>query len=1517
MKDKIKSLFVSLHTWQIMLFLIIGAIAITNLITVLVSLWVWHEIQINLIVLGTINAVLVPFIILPVVIRNLRQVVKLEEDNRSHLEMISQLKQRSEIDAAIQRRADEMSLLCQLGVSLASGKNLYDTLLALQAEMVKLIQADAFYVAIYDEKTDIVRYPVYFDEDEPQPETDRLLHEWPGLTGAVIFNGKTLYLPDMFDPEVEKFYRPHNANDLILHTFLGIPLKVDGHSLGMLSVQSKVVDAYSADQIQFMENLAVQAAIAIDKANLLDRLKQELSERERAEAQLREREAILESVTFAAEQFLKSPNWRTNIDIVLERLGKTLNVTHAYLFEDHLDSQGVPVTSMRYEWTAPGYPSDLDGGYFQNSKINQRGFEDQVEALRRGDARIGNSSTFNAIEKESMDEFGVKSILEMPIFVSGKEWGAIGFDDLEQEREWRNAEVEALKIATGILSAAIQRQEAESAVRESERIYRQAIEAAGAVPYYLNYETDRYQFMGQGIQKLTGYAPDEMTVSLWHDLLQEQELVGDLAGLDIDEATRRVRSGELNYWRCDSRILTREGQSKWIVDSAIQLFNDGGISHASVGILQDITDRKLIEDGLRQREAILGAVTFAAEQFLKTSDWRMNINTVLARLGKTIDATHVYLFEHRVGAEGVEVASLTYEWTVPGFPNDLDNPAYQSPHLIREGVDSSDDWLRRGEVFMGNSATFPEVEKERLKELGIKAVLEVPLFVDGAWWGTIGFDDMVVERNWSSAEVEALKIAAGILSTAIHRQEAESAVRESEAIYRKAIEAAGAVPYYIDYESDRYLFMGEGIRQMVGYEPEEMSPAVWRRSVQETIMQGEATGLSVPEAAKLARRGKIKTWRSDVKIQMRDGQQRWLFDSGIELFGDQNVSYAAIGILQDITDRKLTEANLRKRESVLEAITFAAEQFLKTSNWRERIGIVLERLGKEFTASHAYLFEKHKNPGGEILSSMTYEWTTPECVSDLENPEFQDLPPQSMGFERMYEILDRGEPLIGSTSYFNEAEWKYMQAINVKALLEIRVIVNGEHWGTIGVDDIVNKREWTPIEVDVIRVAANVLGAAIKRQMDEDVLEKELDERKRLIEELEIRNAESETLRETTVIVTSTLDIAEAVQRILKQLRRVVAYDSASVWLYKGNVAHMIGGDGMPNEMEKDKHYTISEIEPDYPLWVQDLPYILVNDIQADYPQFREPPINYIHGWLTIPLKVRGRLSGFISLDGRRVGQFTERNARLALNYANQVSIALENARLFSDLQNQLSERQKLIGELENKNTELERFTYTVSHDLKSPLVTINGFLGYLEQDAISGNTERLRKDIQRIHEAVNKMQRLLNELLELSRVGRMMNAPEKIPFADLVSEAMNIVHGQLEARGVSVQISSPLETQPNLPVVYGDKPRLVEVLQNLLDNAAKYMGAEAHPHIEVGQHGDENGKLIFYVKDNGIGIAPQYHERVFGLFDKLDPKSEGTGVGLALVKRIIEVHGGRIWIESELGQGSTFYFTLPEKGES
>jgi signal transduction histidine kinase len=239
-------------------------------------------------------------------------------------------------------------------------------------------------------------------------------------------------------------------------------------------------------------------------------------------------------------------------------------------------------------------------------------------------------------------------------------------------------------------------------------------------------------------------------------------------------------------------------------------------------------------------------------------------------------------------------------------------------------------------------------------------------------------------------------------------------------------------------------------------------------------------------------------------------------------------------------------------------------------------------------------------------------------------------------------------------------------------------------------------------------------------------------------------------------------------------------------------------------------------------------------------------------------------------------------------------------------------ERERLIADLETKNAELERFTYTVSHDLKAPLITIRGFLGFLEKDVRAGEAERAQTDMQRIMGATDKMQRLLSELLELSRVGRMMNAPEAVRFETIAQEAVSLIQGRLEGRGICVVIA------PDLPTVYGDRARLVEVMQNLVDNAAKFVGDQAEPQIAIGQQGvDRDGKPILFVRDNGLGIDPAYHGKVFGLFNKLDPLSEGTGVGLALVKRIVEVHGGRIWLESAgAGHGTTFFFTLPGSPE-
>ena len=225
--------------------------------------------------------------------------------------------------------------------------------------------------------------------------------------------------------------------------------------------------------------------------------------------------------------------------------------------------------------------------------------------------------------------------------------------------------------------------------------------------------------------------------------------------------------------------------------------------------------------------------------------------------------------------------------------------------------------------------------------------------------------------------------------------------------------------------------------------------------------------------------------------------------------------------------------------------------------------------------------------------------------------------------------------------------------------------------------------------------------------------------------------------------------------------------------------------------------------------------------------------------------------------------------------------------------------------ELETRNAEMERFIYTVSHELRSPLISSSGFAGLLRQDLEKGDVKRTETDLRLIEGAMTKMDQILGETLELSRIGRVANPPEDVPFDAIAKDALDQEAEKLKSRGVEVSVAN------DLPTVHVDRMRITEVLVNLIENSVTYMGDQAHPKIEIGHRKDEE-ETIFFVRDNGVGIDPSQCEKVFGLFYRLDPKSEGTGVGLTIVKRIIEVHGGRIWIESELGKGCTVCFTLP-----
>lgn len=238
-----------------------------------------------------------------------------------------------------------------------------------------------------------------------------------------------------------------------------------------------------------------------------------------------------------------------------------------------------------------------------------------------------------------------------------------------------------------------------------------------------------------------------------------------------------------------------------------------------------------------------------------------------------------------------------------------------------------------------------------------------------------------------------------------------------------------------------------------------------------------------------------------------------------------------------------------------------------------------------------------------------------------------------------------------------------------------------------------------------------------------------------------------------------------------------------------------------------------------------------------------------------------------------------------------------------------ITTRKQDMLELKKKNAELERFLYTASHDLKTPIVTIRTFLGYLEQDMAGADAGSIEKDLGFLRTAADKMARLLDDLLEFACIGRVVNKPVRVTLENLTGEALSLVAGRIAELGIAVKVSG------NGATLNGDPLRLAEIWQNLVENACKFMGNQTEPCIEIGV--EERGtELVFFVRDNGIGINPRYFKKIFDLFEKFDPKAEGTGLGLALVKRIVELYQGRIWVESPgqgQGQGACFYFTLPD----
>ena len=872
-------------------------------------------------------------------------------------------------------------------------------------------------------------------------------------------------------------------------------------------------------------------------------------------------------------------------------------------------------------------------------------------------------------EKDAQDMeklFANQNIMNSDIRTFTKN-GEIRWERIFAHPVWSEKENRLIRIVGAVQDITKQKQ-AEDALRESEAIYRQAIELAGAVPYHQTFEENgniHYDFMSEGIRQITGYGPEEFNDTLWGSLIQERHLLEELAEYSLDDAIQSVRSGKYPIWKCEHCIKARDGKIHWVFEAAVDLRDENGIAHGSIGLYQDITERKQSEEALKYERDLLQIFmdNIPDQVYLKDTELRfVRINQAQARFLRVNDP------QDAIGK------------------TDLD---FQNPELAREFL----------------------LEEKQILETG--------------------------QPIWDRLE----------------------------------------------------------------FNPTE------------------------------------------------DGEPRWLSTTKVPAKNNLGQIIGTIGMSRNITELKKVEELEQNRRTMLEKVVKLGQNVTEVHDLRttlERIWRgVHDDLG--FDRLGIYLYNPGRNSmdgtfGTSIHGDLIDEWHTWVSL-EQENLE-------AGLFLRLLETPNRTYLTHTYENDFNIPEGHIMSG--VKDFAAIAASAGEKPVAVLCVDHVITGRPISEVQLEALRLFAGYAGLAIENARLNTALQNELSQHK-------------ETLLHQSAILNSIPDMA---------------------WLKDKNGQYV----AVNEQFSKTAGWEIENIvgKTDFEIW----------DIEfAD---------KYHKDDLEVMASGQRKHDEEPQIDSTGRRYWVEITKTPILNMAGEVVGTVGIAREITERKKAELERETLITELEAKNAELERYTYTVSHDLKSPLVTIRGFLGYLEKDALAGNTQKVKDDVKRIENATQKMNTLLNDLLELSRIGRLINESTDMLFTDIAKDAISLVQGQIEARNVLVEIH-------NTPaIIRGDRTRLTEVIQNLVDNAVKFMGDQPSPHITIGATENEQNETVFFVRDNGVGIDSQYHDRIFTLFNKLNAGAEGTGIGLTLVKRIIEVHKGRIWLESEPGKGTIFYFTLP-----
>jgi len=949
---------------------------------------------------------------------------------------------------------------------------------------------------------------------------------------------------------------------------------------------------------------------------------------------------------------------------------------------------------------------------------------------------------------------------------------------VERDRDGRPS------LSQGVMYDITRQKEIELKLHEAEGRYRTLVEQVPVVVYVDAVdELSTATYISPQYERLTGYpaerriAEPELWVSMLHPLDRERVLA---------ESARTNTTGD--PFDVEYRIVRADGVMVWVHDHAFLVHGPDGVQ-AWQGVLTDITERRLAQEALGRRERILEAAGYAAERFLKDETWSDGIAEVLERLGRAGEVTRAFVYRNHHVEDG-ESAVLECEWSDPERSG---APAQVTHHTFPiEGFEGWEERLRVGEVVHGS--------------IRGRALVCAPITVDGGWWGSIGFD-RTAERDWQTAEIDAVRVAAGTLGAAISRDLVARRLSDAEARFRALVEQMPAITYLDEYREGEGLwptiYISPQVKDILGYSPQEWhaEPRRW-----ETLVHPEDAARA--RAADIAHYSLGEPLDIEIRVFTRSGDVRWIRDQAVMIRDDEGRPLWSQGILSDVTQSKLAEQHLHEAEARYRGLI----ETIPAATYIDSVDAISQAIYMSPQVKQIYGYTPEEwRADPHLWEEGLHPDDRAEVVAKVERHNREGVP-----YEADYRFRHRDGRWV----------WVHDEAVMI------------------------------PVEEGRERVSQGVIYDITPQKEQEE----------------QLRDAE------------------ERYRAIVEHVPSVIYLDKVGPPMEAVYVSPMI---------EQMMGVTTQEWLEDLHLWVQ---LTHPDDRDAIAASYRAAAA------AQAPWSAEYRI---LTRDERTIWVHDETtflhdeagNPRFIQGVISDITerkLAEQALRESEQREHDAAERLRALDEM--KNT----FLAAVSHELRSPLTSILGLSLTLDRAPTMGAEDR-EDLLRRLAANARKLDRLLKDLLDIDRLSRGIVSPQ-YRTVDLGALARRTIESlELLADRAILADVVPL-------FLTADPAKIERILENLLINAVRHTTADRTIWLRI-QPAD--GGALIVVEDEGPGVPHELREVIFEPFRQgptRSPHSPGTGIGLSLVARFAELHGGRAWVEDREGGGASFRVFIPDR---